>query len=86
MWTLADASKAARANQLPEWLSEEETAAFGKALRAPARRRSAAVSECWWGQFQGQFAKEERSRNSKPVVYLAFSRGEVAERLKAAVC
>ena len=25
-------------------------------------------------------------RNSKPVVYLAFSRGEVAERLKAAVC
>jgi hypothetical protein len=32
MWTLADASKAARANQLPEWLSEEKTAAFGKAL------------------------------------------------------
>ena len=25
-------------------------------------------------------------RQSNPVIYLAFSRGEVAERLKAAVC
>jgi hypothetical protein len=42
--------------------------------------------ESWQGQFQGQFGPEQCSRNSKPVVYLAFSRGEVAERLKAAVC
>jgi hypothetical protein len=32
-----------------------------------------------------QFAPSPRA-DSKPVVYLGFSRGEVAERLKAAVC
>ena len=38
------------------------------------------------GQFQGQSWGQQRSCNSKRVVYLAFSHGEVAERLKAAVC
>ena len=34
-WTLAHASKAVCANQLPAWLSAKRTAAFGSALRAP---------------------------------------------------
>jgi hypothetical protein len=73
MWTVAHASKATRAKQLPAWLSEKKTAALKKHFDHPARRRSAAVSDCWWGQFQGQFEEEEDSRNSKPVVYLGFS-------------
>ena len=40
----------------------------------------------WQGQFQGQKWGQWARRNLMPVVYLAFSRGEVAERLKAAVC
>jgi hypothetical protein len=72
-WTLAHASKAVRAKQLPAWLAEKKTAALGKRFKHPRGAVTAAISECWWGQFQGQFGEEERSRNSNPVVYLGFS-------------
>jgi hypothetical protein len=37
-------------------------------------------------QFQGQRWGQSAPRKSMPVVYLTFLRGEVAERLEAAVC
>ena len=86
LWTPAHASKAARANQLPVCLSATKTATFGSALRCSVRGRFGLGSEAWQGQFQGQFEPKGCSRNPNPVVYLGFSRGEVAERLKAAVC
>ena len=60
----------------------ERTAAFGWSALTRSRRRSAPGSWSWQGQSWGQ----RGSRNSKRDVYLPFSRGEVAERLKAAVC
>ena len=69
----AHASKAAHANQLPASLSAKRTAAFWSALRPPDRRCSVVDFESCQGQFQGQFGLQQRSRNSKPVVYLGFS-------------
>jgi hypothetical protein len=50
---------------------------------------STAISATGFGaggdNFREQWGQRVR-RKSKCVVYLAFSRGEVAERLKAAVC
>jgi hypothetical protein len=73
MWLPADASKAARAKQLPAWLSAKRTAAFGSVPRARARRHSAPVLRGWRGQFQGQLWGQRCSPNSKAVVYLGFS-------------
>ena len=78
--------KPARSNQLPAWLSAKRTAAFGSAPRCSVPRRFSVGSGSWQGQFQGQKRGQSAPRKSMPVVYLAFSRGEVAERLKAAVC
>jgi len=40
----------------------------------------------WQGPFQGQFWGQSAPRKPRGRLYLAFQRGEVAERLKAAVC
>ena len=49
-------------------------------------RRTEADSDRWQGQFQGQSWGHCGPRNLRCRIYLAFPRGEVAERLKAAVC
>jgi hypothetical protein len=51
------------------WRAHRDREGFWQRLALPIR----ADSESWQGQFQGQFEGEERSRNSKPVVYLGFS-------------
>jgi hypothetical protein len=76
MWTLAHAGKAARAKQLPAWLSAKRTAAFGSGLRVRARRRSAAVLKTARDNFRDNLGDTTVPHNC----------GEVAERLKAAVC
>jgi hypothetical protein len=43
-------------------------------------------SDRWQGQFRGQSWGQSPSRNPRCRLYLGFFRGEVAERLKAAVC
>jgi hypothetical protein len=60
------------------WLFERLVGTVSRASGAAAAGRQ--------GQFQGQQQGQTLPRKSMLVVYLAFSRGEVAERLKAAVC
>ena len=85
-WTPAHASKAARVNQLPAALSSKRTAAFGS---APPGAWGVAVcrqSSGLPGQFRDNLGGTRRARKSRSRLYLASRRGEVAERLKAAVC
>jgi len=72
-WTPAHASKAMKANQLPEWLSAKRTAAFWSSHWTSDRRACAADFRGLAGTISGTIGLQERSRNSKPVVYLGFS-------------
>jgi hypothetical protein len=56
------------------------------ALHETLRRSKGSDPNRWPKQFQGQSWGQRRSRKPRCRIYLAFSCGEVAERLKAAVC
>src|SRR5260370_37197909 len=73
MWTATHASKPARAKHLPAWLSAKRTAAFGSALRARARRRSAPVLKTGMDNFTANRGDSCREWKSPSRLYLAFS-------------
>ena len=67
-------------------LPPRKTAALWGSVRRRILRPLGAGFERGQEQFQGQSWGQSAVRKWPCRIYLAFSRGEVAERLKAAVC
>ena len=84
--SVTQASKRLPFRCLPGCMVQRKTVCPFVALHETLRRSKGSDPNRWPKQFQGQSWGQRRSRKPRCRIYLAFSCGEVAERLKAAVC